>query len=154
MSVTEPMKNSTMSRSSMNTGRIGPKEAETLRTKMKQVLASRSAGKRQKTEARRVAAMLDGLMKAKRKPKSGVSETTKTEKTEAGEQTIIPGVGPVTDRARAEVKLAKPKRGGNAPMQDTGLFGDPLHWADLFDESAKATEISHNPSEHVKGRYR
>ncbi|WP_299933667.1 LPD38 domain-containing protein [uncultured Pelagimonas sp.] len=44
-----------------------------------------------------------------------------SEQTDAGEQTLIPGVEPVTDKAKAEVQMSKPKRGGNAPVDD-GLF--------------------------------
>ena len=38
-----------------------------------------------------------------------------------GDQTLIPGVAPITDRARAEAALARPLRGGSAPA-DIGLF--------------------------------
>lgn len=40
-----------------------------------------------------------------------------------GEQTLIPGVAPITDRARAEAALARPLRGGSAPA-DVGLFDE------------------------------
>lgn len=48
-------------------------------------------------------------------------EAPKTEQTPEGEQTLIPGVAPVTDKDRAEAQAKKPKRGGNAPA-DFGLF--------------------------------
>lgn len=58
-----------------------------------------------------------------------------TEKTDAGQQSLIPGVEPVTDKARAEAQMAKPKQG-----QDQGagsgrddLFGNPDDRRDLFD---------------------
>ena len=58
-----------------------------------------------------------------------------SEKTDAGQQSLIPGVDPVTDRQRAETEAAKPKRGGDtAPASGRGdLFGDPMDRADLFD---------------------
>lgn len=40
--------------------------------------------------------------------------------TAAGEQTLIPGVAPVTERQRLEAAGAKPLAGGNAPAG--GLF--------------------------------
>lgn len=39
-------------------------------------------------------------------------EGLKTEHTAQGEQTLMPGVEPVTDKARAEAQMAKPLRGG------------------------------------------
>lgn len=38
-----------------------------------------------------------------------------TERTAQGEQTLIPGVAPITDRQRLEAEGAKPMRGGDAP---------------------------------------
>lgn len=45
----------------------------------------------------------------------------RSERTAAGDQTLIPGVEPVTDRQRAELGAEKPLRGGNEPVTD-GLF--------------------------------
>lgn len=59
-----------------------------------------------------------------------------TERTDAGEQSLIPGVAPVTDKDRAETQAKKPMQGGNAAMQDDGLFGDPGNRGDLFDAPA------------------
>jgi hypothetical protein len=47
-----------------------------------------------------------------------------TERTAAGDQTLIPGVAPVTDRQRAEVAAAKPMTGGDAAPPAGGLFDD------------------------------
>ena len=55
-----------------------------------------------------------------------------TEATPEGEQTLIPGVKPVTDKGRAEAEMKKPKRGGNAPA-DFGLFDiNARNQGDLF----------------------
>ncbi|MCG7492462.1 LPD38 domain-containing protein [Thalassobius sp. Cn5-15] len=56
-----------------------------------------------------------------------------TEQTEAGQQQLIPGVAPVTDKDRAQAQQDKPMRGGDNAMQDDGLFGDPTNRGDLFD---------------------
>ena len=45
-----------------------------------------------------------------------------SETTPQGEQTLLPGVAPVGDRARAEAGLAAPLRGGDAPPPEGGLF--------------------------------
>ena len=45
------------------------------------------------------------------------------EQTAAGDQTLIPGVEPITDRARAEAALGRPLHGGNKPA-DFGLFDE------------------------------
>lgn len=47
-----------------------------------------------------------------------------TEQTMQGEQTLVPGVAPITDKARAELAMAKPLRGGNKPPPAGGLFDD------------------------------
>ena len=59
-----------------------------------------------------------------------------TEVTPEGEQTLIPGVEPVTDKDRAEAQMAKPLRGGDAPPEG-GLFEGGLA-PDLFDEGTPA----------------
>ncbi len=51
---------------------------------------------------------------------------------EGTQQTLIPGVAPVTERERIEAAAAKPLTGGNADMQHEGLFGDAKDQADLF----------------------
>lgn len=47
-----------------------------------------------------------------------------SERTAAGEQTLVPGVAPVTDKARAEAQAAKPLRGGDAAPPAGGLFDE------------------------------
>lgn len=39
-------------------------------------------------------------------------------------QSLVPGVAPITDRDRIMAAANKPLRGGNAPMQEGGLFGE------------------------------
>lgn len=63
-----------------------------------------------------------------------------TEATPAGEQVLIPGVAPVSQRARLEAQMARPATG-----RDTGpgsgredLFGNPEDRRDLFDGAATA----------------
>ena len=57
----------------------------------------------------------------------------KSETTDAGEQTLIDGVEPVTDKAKAEVQMNKPKRGGDAAA-DFGLFdANARNQQDMFD---------------------
>lgn len=61
-------------------------------------------------------------------------ERLATERTSQGEQTLIPGVAPVTDRARAEAQMAKSLRGGNAGMPEGGLFDEGARaQTDMFD---------------------
>lgn len=50
--------------------------------------------------------------------------TPQTEMTVAGEQVLMPGVEPITDRQRAEARMAAPKRGAAAPVEEGSLF-DP-----------------------------
>lgn len=58
----------------------------------------------------------------------------KTEATAQGEQTLIPGVEPVTDRERIQSQADKPMRGGNRPPPDGGLFDlDSQAQQDIFD---------------------
>jgi hypothetical protein len=47
---------------------------------------------------------------------------TPTEKTEAGEQALIPGVKPVSTREKLEAEGAKPLKGGDAAPPEGGLF--------------------------------
>lgn len=44
------------------------------------------------------------------------------EKTDQGEQTLIPGVEPITDRQRLDTQADKPMQGGDAPPPAGGLF--------------------------------
>lgn len=62
-----------------------------------------------------------------------LSETpVEYERTGAGEQQIIPGVAPVTERQRLEARQQAPMRGGNAPT-DMGLFDTGARrQADMF----------------------
>jgi hypothetical protein len=46
------------------------------------------------------------------------------EATPAGQQTLMPGVAPVTDRQRVDLAASKPLQGGNAPPPAGGLFDD------------------------------
>ena len=56
-----------------------------------------------------------------------------TETTGQGEQTLIPGVEPVTDAQRAQLEVDRPMRGGDRPM-DVGLFDtDAQAQTDLLD---------------------
>lgn len=56
-----------------------------------------------------------------------------TERTAQGEQTLMPGVEPVTDKARAEAGMNKPLTGGNAALPEGGLFDEGARaQTDLF----------------------
>lgn len=74
-----------------------------------------------------------------------------TEQTPEGEQSLIPGVDPVTDRERLETQMNKPKDGGNAPPPSGrgDLFGDPMDRADLFDGDGNADQAAN--SDAAKG---
>lgn len=50
--------------------------------------------------------------------------------------------------------MAQPRRGGNAPMQDGGLFGDPMNRRDLFDapERETAQAADEGPAEAAPDR--
>ncbi|MGO4833501.1 hypothetical protein AB4144_14635 [Rhizobiaceae sp. 2RAB30] len=66
----------------------------------------------------------------------GASETTA-----AGEQTLIPGVEPVTTKQRLETEAAKPMRGGDAPPPDGGLFDlESRQQIDIWDAMPAARE--------------
>ena len=63
----------------------------------------------------------------------GPREALDAEVTGQGEQTLIPGVGPVTDAQRAQLEVDRPMRGGDRPM-DVGLFDtDAQAQTDLLD---------------------
>ncbi len=65
-------------------------------------------------------------------------EPLATEKTAQGEQTLMPGVEPVSDRARVEAQMAKSLRGGNAGMPEGGLFDEGARaQTDIFDLTPK-----------------
>jgi len=64
----------------------------------------------------------------------GLAPTAVFEATDAGEQALIPGVEPVTQRQRLEAAQGAPMRGGNAPT-DAGLFDvSGRSQADIFDD--------------------
>ncbi len=89
--------------------------------------------------------------------RSGTRDGGRVDLTPEGEQLVIPGAEQVPDRERAERAMRQPRRGGNAPMQDDGLFGDPLNRRDLFDEiSTAAAQADPNPTDAQKeaGNYR
>lgn len=65
--------------------------------------------------------------------RTGTKESGSVDLTPAGEQRVMPGAERISDRALAERGQNAPKRGGNAPMQDNGLFGDEGNRGDLFD---------------------
>lgn len=54
---------------------------------------------------------------------------------------MIPGVSPVTDRARIEAAAAKPLRGGNIDLQHDGLFGDAKDQRELFQDANAKVRI-------------
>lgn len=61
------------------------------------------------------------------------------ERTAQGDQTLIPGVEPITDRQRAETGMAKPMQGGDRPPPAGGLFdADARAQGDLLDTPARA----------------
>jgi hypothetical protein len=59
--------------------------------------------------------------------------------TAAGEQGLLPGVGKVTDKEKAQARAAKPMRGGDAPPPEGGLFDDGARaQSDLVDAARQA----------------
>lgn len=63
----------------------------------------------------------------------------KTERTEQGEQTLLPGVNPITDRERAQMGMEKPLRGGEARPPEGGLFDEGARsQQDMFAQVEKA----------------
>lgn len=75
---------------------------------------------------------------------SDANSAPATEATPEGEQTLIPGVAPVSQREKLEAEMAKPKAGGNAaaPSGRGDLFGDPMDRADLFDKDQVQPSIT------------
>jgi hypothetical protein len=64
-----------------------------------------------------------------------------TEATGAGEQTLIPGVKPVTTKERLEAQGAKPMKGGDAPPPEGGLFDlESRKQLDIWDAMPAARE--------------
>lgn len=83
---------------------------------------------------------------------TGVVEALDSEVTGAGQQTLIPGVEPVTDAQRAQLEVDRPLRGGDAPM-NVGLFdtdaqaqSDLLDFVPLTREAADGTPVVDNVS--------
>lgn len=63
----------------------------------------------------------------------------RTERTTQGDQTLIPGVEPITDKQRAQAGMAKPMQGGDRPPPAGGLFdADARAQGDLLDTPAQA----------------
>ncbi|MCV6825998.1 MULTISPECIES: LPD38 domain-containing protein [Halocynthiibacter] len=93
------------------------------------------AGRNGATDDPQGAPRQKGLQAEQREVTPDSAEPAKTEKTDAGEQTLIDGVEPITPRDRLEAAMGKPMEGGNAPAPSgrTDLFGDPMDRADLFD---------------------
>lgn len=63
-----------------------------------------------------------------------------TERTPEGEQSLIPGVAPVTDKDRAEAQIAKPLRGGDVAPAG-GLFDGGLP-PDLFESGDVKAQLT------------
>lgn len=62
------------------------------------------------------------------------NQTFATESTAIGEQSLIPGVAPVSTRDRLELEASRPMRGGNAAPPAGGLFDQGARdQADIFD---------------------
>lgn len=62
------------------------------------------------------------------------NQTIATESTPIGEQSLIPGVAPVTTRDRLNLEASRPMRGGNAAPPAGGLFDQGARdQADIFD---------------------
>lgn len=60
----------------------------------------------------------------------------KTERTAEGEQTLMPGVEPITDKQRVEAQMEKPLQGGEVPPPAGGLFDEGARaQGDLLDAS-------------------
>lgn len=57
-------------------------------------------------------------------PRTGGGDAGRAEATAAGEQRLIPGVEPISSRARAEIEAQRPLTGGDAPPPAGGLFDD------------------------------
>ena len=61
---------------------------------------------------------------------------------EGTQQTLIPGVEPVTDKDRIMAAAAKPLRGGDADLQHDGLFGDAKDQRELFQQTGDPAPAS------------
>ncbi len=62
-----------------------------------------------------------------------------SEKTAAGEQTLLPGVKPVSEKSKLDIQAGKPLEGGNAPPPEGGLFDrNATKQTDLIDSIAVA----------------
>lgn len=66
------------------------------------------------------------------------------ERTAAGDQALMEGVAPITDRDRMEAAMRRPMRGGDAPPDDGrfSLFGDPAARADMFDDTSDVSRAA------------
>lgn len=73
--------------------------------------------------------------------RSGTEEGGAIDLTPEGRQQVIPGAERIADRERAQRAQEAPKRGGNAPMDDDGLFGDPANRVDLFDQPRQDDDV-------------
>lgn len=68
------------------------------------------------------------------------------EDTDAGVQVLIPGVGPVTIKAKLDVAAAKPMRGGDADPPAGGLFDDAARaQLDIMDALPAGTDAAGKP---------
>lgn len=83
-----------------------------------------------------------------RDPEEQASQAGDVEQTPAGAQALIPGVEPITDKAKAETQAAKPKRGGYAPLPEGGLFDDAArNQPDMFSDATPQPEAQGLKSE-------
>lgn len=57
-------------------------------------------------------------------PRSAGGTVGATERTAVGDQGLIPGVAPVSDKTRAEAAAKKPLKGGDRALPDGGLFDE------------------------------
>lgn len=76
----------------------------------------------------------------------GQSNMFGAEDTDAGVQVLIPGVGPVTIKAKLDVAAAKPMRGGDADPPAGGLFDDEARaQLDIMDALPAGTDAAGKP---------
>lgn len=69
---------------------------------------------------------------------AGKQAELETERTAQGEQTLLPGVNPITDRERAQMGMEAPLKGGEAKPPEGGLFDTEARaQQDMFDKVAK-----------------
>lgn len=87
---------------------------------------------------RRVRAGAEGVIDANATP----ARTAASEATPAGEQTLIPGVDPVTQRQRLEADMARPIAGRDAGPGSgrDDLFGNPEDRRDLLDAPQRGAD--------------